>query len=384
MTGSRNIALAFPGCHRRGGVERIVFETARYLASRDHRVTVFANEWEADDQQPSIVYRRVEMRQSPGFLHRASYLGACTRELALAGRFDVLNTHGCICPFGGVLRVHSLHRDWLHQSRIQRGAYSPSAIKQRLNPMHPVLLRLEAMHFRGRRYQRVIALSVQVREALNRYYGVPAEDVDIVPNGFAPDEFSPEIRLSRRQSMRDKLGLKSDQTVLLFVANELERKGFSTVIDAVAQLKRDDVRLLVVGKTDKAAVEAIAAKAGVETQVVHCGPTRDVAGFHAASDLFVLPTQYEAFCLAILEALGSGLPVITSIVPGARDAIVPGINGALVTDPKSGSELAIALQPFLDRNYRETAMAQTAATVAEYTWPQVMAAFEAILLQYAS
>ncbi len=384
MTGSRNIALAFPGCHRRGGVERIVFETARYLASRDHHVTVFANEWDTDDQQPSIVYRHVEMRQKPGFLRRASYLGACTRAINLAGRFDVLNTHGCICPFGGVLRVHSLHRDWLYQSKIQRGAYSPSAIKQRLNPMHPVLLRLEAMHFRGRRYKRVIALSVQVREALNRYYGVPFEDVDIIPNGFAPEEFSPEIRISRRQSMRDELGLKQDQIVLLFVANELERKGYATVVDAVARLKRDDLRLLVVGRTDKAIVEGIAARSGVANQVIHCGPTRDVAGFHAASDLFVLPTQYEAFCLAILEALGSGLPVITSVVPGARDPIVPGINGALITNPKSGVELAAALEPFLDRNYRETAMAQTAATVAEYTWPQVMAAFEAILLQYAS
>jgi glycosyltransferase involved in cell wall biosynthesis len=62
----------------------------------------------------------------------------------------------------------------------------------------------------------------------------------------------------------------------------------------------------------------------------------------------VLPTQYEAFCLAILESLGSGLPVVTSRVPGAHDAVQHGVNGALITDPRDGHELAEALRPLLN------------------------------------
>src|SRR5580700_3332706 len=137
----KRIALSFPGYHRRGGVERIVYECARFLASRGHRVTVLANEWEMDDTQPSIVYRHVPMRDHPAFLRRASFLRSCTRSLEGLDT-DVLNTHGCICPFGGVFRVHSLHRDWLNQSRMRRNSFSRAGMQQRLNPMHPALLRL--------------------------------------------------------------------------------------------------------------------------------------------------------------------------------------------------------------------------------------------------
>jgi UDP-glucose:(heptosyl)LPS alpha-1,3-glucosyltransferase len=296
---------------------------------------------------------------------------------------DVLNTHGCICPFGGVFRVHSLHRDWLNKSRMRRKALSPSGIKQRLNPMHPVLLQLEAQHFRGRRYRRVIALSVHVREALNRFYGVPAEDVDIVPNGFSPTEFNPEMRAAKRAETRSELCLKPDQIAMLFVANELERKGFSTVLNAMLRLNRPDLMLLVVGRVDEKLVKQMAAKKGLSDHVLAYGPTDDVPKFHAAADLFVLPTQYEAFCLAILEALGSGLPVITSAIPGARDAIVPGVNGALIANPDDGAELASALEPFLEREYRTGISELTPNSVAAYQWPKVLTRYEEILLRCA-
>jgi UDP-glucose:(heptosyl)LPS alpha-1,3-glucosyltransferase len=363
-------------------VERIVFECARFLASRGHVVTVLANEWETDDTQASIVYRHVPLRDRPTFLRRASFLRNCTRSLQGIDT-DVLNTHGCICPFGGVFRVHSLHRDWLNQSRIRRKTLSQSGIKQRLNPMHPALLRLEAQHFRGRKYRRVIALSVHVRDALNRYYGVPVEDVDILPNGYSPTEFNPEARAARRDVMRGELCLKPDEIAMLFVANELERKGFSTVLNAMGRLNRANLKLLVVGRVDEKLVMQLAGAAGLSDQVMACGPTNNVPNFHAAADLFVLPTQYEAFCLAILEALGSGLPVITSAVPGARDAIVPGANGALVANPDDGEELASALEPYLEREYRNGISENTPGTVAAYQWPELMTRYEEILLRFA-
>jgi len=249
--------------------------------------------------------------------------------------------------------------------------------------MHPALLRLEAQHFRDRRYRRVIALSVQVREALNRYYGVPAEDVDILPNGYSPLEFNPDVRASARKNMRDRLCLKEDQVVMLFVANELQRKGFSTVLNAIGRLNRPDIKLLVVGRVDENMVMSLAAGAGLSDQVMACGPTDNVPGYHAAADLFVLPTQYEAFCLAILEALGSGLPVITSAVPGARDAIVPGVNGALIANPDDGAELAVTLEPYMERTYRDGISEHTPQTVEAYQWPKLMSRYEEILLRYA-
>ena len=377
-----NIGLSFLGCHRRGGVERTVFEYARYLASREHRVTVFANEWEADHTQPSIQYRYVPLRRHPAPLRAVSSLKSCTRVMQ-GTTFDVLNTHGVICPFDGVHRVQSVHRDWLEQSRRHRKPFSLASIKQRFNPMHPAILKLEARHFRERRYRKVIVLTNHVREVLNRYYGVPFDDIEIVPNGFAPEEFAPDIRAARRGKVREELGLKRDDIVLLFVAHELQRKGYATILGAIARLGRKDVRLLVVGRNDSSQVARMAAQANVAEFVINCGSTADVAGYHAAADLFVLPTQYEAFCLAILEALGSGVPVITSSVPGARDAILPGINGDIIQNPDDPQELALTLQPYLDAAYRDHISQQTPATVEAYKWHNTMRRYEEILRQNA-
>lgn len=374
------VALSFLGCHRKGGVERVLFECAHYLAGRGHEVTVLASEWE-EDTVP-IRYQHVPTYRRPFFLRCTSYFHAATR-LAERMDYDVLNTHGVVCPTGGVQLVHSLHRAWLERSRTLRGPLSAARWKQNLNPLHPVLLRLESRHFRERRYRRLIALTPQVKSDLERFYGVPPEDVTVNPNGFSPTEFSPERRSARRAEMRAHLGLEPGQVALLFVANELERKGYPTLLDALRRLGDPNVRLLVVGNVDGDQVGRQAAAAGVADQVLACGPTRDVAGFHAAADLFVLPTQYEAFCLAILEALGSGLPVVTTRVPGAQDAILPGVNGALISDARSGEELAAALTPLLAEEARAALSAAAPASVEAYQWPTVLAHYEEILRQYS-
>lgn len=376
------VALSFPGCHRQGGVERIVFECARYLAANRHEVTVFADRWEEVGGASSVRYNRVPVRRHPWFLRGRSYSTACRRQLRSAS-YDVLSTHGCVCPEGGVLWVQSLHKAWLERSRQLRPALSAAGLRQRLNPAHRSLLNLEERHFGRRNYQRIIATTPRVRDDLGRLYGVPPDDVVIVPNGFAPAEFNPGRRASQREVMRRRLGLGPDQVAMLFVANELERKGYTTILEAMQRLRRPELCLLVAGRVSSQRVEEQARAHGIADQVLALGPSRDVGALHAAGDLLVLPTQYEAFCLAILEALGSGLPVVTSSVPGAGDAILPGVNGALVDDPRSGVELASTLEPLLHREALAELSAKAPDTVETYQWPTVLRRYETILLEHA-
>ncbi len=374
------VALSFPGCHRRGGVERVVFECAGFLAQRQHDVTVFADEWEQGDTR-GVHYRRVAVRRHPGFLRGASYFQKCTAALTHE-TFDVLNTHGVVCPTGGVQWVQSVHRAWLERCAEFRPPFSAARIRQRLNPLHPVILKLEERHFRERRYRKLIATTEHVREDLRRLYDVPPADVEVIPNGFSPTEFNPERRAERRPAIREKLGLKPDDIALLFVANELDRKGFATILGALKILNSPRLRLLAIGKPSAAAIQQGAERFGVARQVTACGATSDIAAFHAAGDLFVLPTQYEAFSLAILESLGSGVPVITTDVPGARDAIRPGENGALIRDPKSAEELAAALSPLLNDDRRHALTVTTPATATPYRWPTVLEHYERLLREH--
>jgi UDP-glucose:(heptosyl)LPS alpha-1,3-glucosyltransferase len=359
-----------------------MYECAGHLARQGHAVDVFANKWE-QDPSGRVTYHHVPMPKQPPFLRVAWHYRAATK-LIRNHDLDVLNVHGCICPTGGVHWVQSLHRSWLERSKGFRKSLSTAAIKQKVNPLHPILLHLEARHFAERRYKKLIATTTKVRDDLNRFYGVPAADVEIIPNGFNPVEFNPQRRAERRSAEREKLGLNDDHVALLLAANELDRKGYGTILAAMRQLDQKNIRLLVVGRPDPARVKKLAADAGLADQVIACGHTSDVAAYHAASDLFVLPTQYEAFSLAILESLGSGLPVVTSRVPGACDAIQPGINGDLIDDPTSGSQLAAVLQPLLDNRRRDTVAAGCPASVTQYQWPSVLARYESLLVEHAT
>jgi UDP-glucose:(heptosyl)LPS alpha-1,3-glucosyltransferase len=260
---------------------------------------------------------------------------------------------------------------------------SMSRLKQRLNPLHRVLLKLERLHFADRQYRRIIATTEVVRRDLNHHYQVPKEDVVIIPNGFSPQEFSPGVRRSRRESTRAAFKIEPKEKVLLFVANELERKGLPTVLRALKILDRSDLRLFVVGRASPRTVNRLAQKAGVSSKVTAFPSSDDVALFHAAADLFVLPTQYEAFCLAILEALGSGVPVITTRVPGAQDAINDRRNGVLVDDPLNADELASAIQWMLADDHLANCSAAAPSSVTQFQWPVVLKKYEAVLRECA-
>jgi UDP-glucose:(heptosyl)LPS alpha-1,3-glucosyltransferase len=101
------------------------------------------------------------------------------------------------------------------------------------------------------------------------------------------------------------------------------------------------VLLLIVGGSDDIIAEANASaqELGVGDRVLFVGPRHDLAPFLAASDMFVLPSAYEANALVVLEALASGLPVVTTRVGYAPEIVVDGDNGYLVDrDPRAVGE----------------------------------------------
>src|SRR3954469_16604683 len=95
------------------------------------------------------------------------------------------------------------------------------------------------------------------------------------------------------------------------------------------------------------------------------GPTPDVARFHAAADVFALPTTYEPFGLVIIESMASGLPVITSRLAGASPAVDAGENGLLLDDPRDVSQLTEHLRLLLDPDVRERMGSAAAITVGD-------------------
>ena len=375
------VAITFPGCHRRGGVERVVYESARWLRDRGHAVTVFAREWEAEGTE-GIRFVRVSPAGRPGFLSGRRFFRDCSRLLDRRD-FDAVTCHGCVSPLDGVHWAHSIHGAWLEEARRLRGRWSAAAWKQRLNPVHPVLLRLERRHFAKQRYRHVIALTEESARDLGRLYGVPRDDITTIAPGYSEADFHPRGAADKRNTLRRELGIVADDAVICFVANELLRKGFGELIEAASRLTERPPHLLVVGGTKPGAFTKRIQQLGLTERVHWLGRVDNerLTAVYAASDVFALPTQYEGWGLVIVEALACGVPVVTARPARAAIVIREGETGRVIEDPKDVGALTDALRSVFAAGRLDPDA--VSASVAPWRWDAVLPRYEALLYEHA-
>jgi UDP-glucose:(heptosyl)LPS alpha-1,3-glucosyltransferase len=259
-----------------------------------------------------------------------------------------------------------------------RGVTVPGRLRL-LRARHQVLLELERRTFASERYRRVMAVGQGVADDLVELYGVDRAKLVVVPNGFSAEQCNPTRRAELRPRMRAELGLGKDDIALLLVANELHRKGFGQLLEATARLDDERVHILLVGRLAPTPYQPTIDGLGLTHRVRWCGLADDVALYHAAADVFVMPTQYEAFGSVVVEALASGLPVITSALAGAAAAVVPDGNGLLQQDPLDVEELTELLRTALDPDRRRRWEETASPSVQDYEWSRVVAQVEDVL-----
>lgn len=360
----------------------MVWETMRHLADH-HPVTVVASEVEADGL-PNVTVRRVAAPQRSGALSPLLWRRAAARHLP-SGAGSVVVSYGANCPVGDVLVVQSVHRAWLELGRPVR--YGPVEVPNLMRyalPRHQVILALEAAYFRSGRYRRVVAVSDNVAADLRRLYDVPGDRIVVIPNGYAPEQCSPERSAELRDEARAGIGLGDGAVAILLVANEWHRKGLRVLLDAVAAIPDEPLHVVLVGRMPPDDYAGQIARLGLTARVHYCGATDDVARYYAAADLFVMPTQYEAFGSVIVEALASGLPVVTTAGAGAAVAVQPGVNGLLQHDPLDAVELAGLLRRALEPGTRDRWRRAAAGSVTGYEWSAIAARVRTVLMESAT
>jgi len=347
------------------------------MAERGHETHLLAGEWDKNFLDERIKAHAVEMSGKSDLAKLKTFVEHCPIELAKVAP-EAVGSFGVVSP-QGVCWVQSVHAAWLKISAERRDW--KGRLKQKLNPFHPYILNLEREVFGGRRYDKLIALTPDVKNDLMHFYNVPESDIAVIPNGFAPREFNLESRALKREEMRQKLGFKPEHKVVIFVANELERKGFGPLLHALVSMNRKDLQLLAVGRLDASAYAGTIEKLGWTGRVHFTGPTSNVADYYAAADVFALPTQYEAWGLVIIEAMACGLPVLTSALAGAAVAVKDGSTGNLLQNPDDVSEIAAKLTPILEGKHASDS--QIALSVAHYAWDKVLLDYEKLLAQHA-
>ena len=228
------------------------------------------------------------------------------------------------------------HAEWLEiRSRIEP---FHKKLSFRINPLHLSLLNLEKELFSSTGC--IIANSKMVRDNILKHYPVPAERLSIIYNGVDLLRFNPDNKGRWRKEIRKGLGIPGNVKLLLFVGSGFKRKGLEALIDAAALIKRNDIKVIVIGKGNTSGYEGLAGKRGVRDKVVFLPPQKEIERSYAASDLFVLPTLYDPFSNATLEAMAAGLPVITTKTNGVAELIEEGKEGFTVSDPLDVKDLS--------------------------------------------
>jgi glycosyltransferase involved in cell wall biosynthesis len=188
------------------------------------------------------------------------------------------------------------------------------------------------------------------REAVEN--GVPPSRVHYLPNSIDTTRFRPPAP-GERDRLRAAIGWPADRLICLYLARLSREKGLLDLLAAWNIVQSQGPLLFVAGPDMDGhdfnvgpAARQLVEERGLSDSVRFLGPTSQPDQFLRAADVMIQPSHWEAAPFATIEAMASGLPVVTTRVGGMAEYIVDGVNG-LLAPPHNPPELAAALRRVL-------------------------------------
>jgi N-acetyl-alpha-D-glucosaminyl L-malate synthase BshA len=310
-----------------GGSGVVATELARTLAQREHDVHLFSYSAPArlDSFEQRIHMHEVEVTSYPLFRYPPYDLALASRlaEVAEEANLDLVHVHYAI--------PHTL---------------AALLVKDILRPRpFPVVTTLHGTDItvvgQDRSYWRVTRHAIQHSDAVtsvSAYLATRTEqvfstgrEIQVIPNFVDPERFRPRTDPSVRRCFAT-----TDERVVMHVSNFRPVKRALLAVEAFAIVaKRVPSTLVMVGDgPDRAACEARARQLGLRTRVRFLGAQADVQNLLPAADAFLLPSEYESFGLAALEAMACGVVPIATAAGGLPEVVQDGVDGILVPEER--------------------------------------------------
>jgi UDP-glucose:(heptosyl)LPS alpha-1,3-glucosyltransferase len=355
-----NIALAIEHFSlKRGGAESYAVQLAERLVEDGWEVHLVGHSW--DGHPSAAVFHEIPRlpRWVPPSIRILDF-ALRHRRIVEQARFDVVlgfgntltmnvyQSHGGVHYLSSVRKLEAIRNPVL---RLFKKAAMFAA------PKYHARAWIESAAFRSRQRPHIVAISDMVRRDVARYFGIPADEIRLVYNGVDSQRFG-QAQTGAAKELRKSLGFGAE-TLFLFMAYDFRKKGVRYLIEA-AGLLRDTAGagrfgVVVAGGPPYPTLLRITRNLRLERTVVFPGATRTPELFYAASDVFILPTFYDACSLVVIEAMAAGLPAITTVFNGAAGIISSGVDGEVLSDPRNTVEMAGAMGRFLDRDLLEAA-----------------------------
>jgi UDP-glucose:(heptosyl)LPS alpha-1,3-glucosyltransferase len=330
-----------------GGAENYLKRLARAVVELGHEAQLFATKDWPNSEWPFGPLTVIEATSAIGF---ADELEKMRPQISCDVLMSLERVWRCDVYRAG----DGVHRAWLaHRSKFELPL---QRFVRGLNPKHSDILRLEEALFAKGGAEGIIANSEMVKREIVDFYRCPAEKIDVVRNGIPMEQFLLDPPL--RETSRAALKLKPDDIALLFAGSGWERKGLRFAIEAMELCRNPKMVLLVAGRGNERLYKTKRLRFLREEPIRFLGEVNDPQSIYAASDIFILPSIYDPFSNACLEALAFGLPVITTKSNGFSEIIDDGVHGSVVDPPNNVFALRDAIQ-FWSNESRRAAVRST-------------------------
>jgi glycosyltransferase involved in cell wall biosynthesis len=273
--------------------------------------------------------------------------------------FDLIKVNGAVTNIDADVNVaHFVHTSWLqspsHVSRHRHGLYG----------FYQWLYSFLNSYWERSSFTQsnaIIAVSSQVKKELISL-GIPQNKITVILNGVDLEEFYPG-----NEEDRSNWHIPEGVPLALFVGDiQSSRKNLDTVLKALAYAPR--LHLLVVGEVKRSIYPQLAIDLGIADRVHFLGYRNDIPKIMRLADLFIFPSRYEACALVILEAMASGLPIITAATTGGAELVTPE-SGLIIDDAENFYKLGEKISQIIEEPSVLRRMGQAARKVAEsHSW----------------
>jgi UDP-glucose:(heptosyl)LPS alpha-1,3-glucosyltransferase len=329
-----------------GGLQRDFLRIARECLRRGHTIDVYTMRWEGG-VEPGLTVHVLPVRGWQNHTRIRSYL-TLLREQLTSENYDLVVGFNKM-PFLDVYYT----ADVCYQARI----YAQRGLLHRYLPRYKQLIELERAVFANGNTSRILLISPKQQAEYTEHYHTEAERFHLLPPGIERDRVAPPNAQAIRQTMRQSFQIPANHFLLLMVGSGFKTKGVDRAIKAFAVLPgalKARCHLFVIGQDDPKLYQRLAAIYGLTNKVRFLGGRDDVPHFMLAADVLLHPARHENTGTVLLEAIASGLPVLTVDVCGYAHYVTTAKAGKVIQSPFYQTLFNQALSDMLYSSQRET------------------------------
>ncbi len=373
------IAVLIRHYTRIGGAERYCVELTERLAEQ-HEVHLFCQEFETEPHPDIIVHTVRKKREKTRYINQLEF-SRWTR-LATEGRFDIVHSHD---------RVTHANVQTLHVPCVLSRYTEITGLKKILRWLNTIIsprllayLWLEKKQICTDNQRQIIAVSEFLARNITQSYPDIVNNINIAYPGIHITQTA-STQKAQRNKQRDALQLSESDFVVLFVANDYQRKGLLVLINALKMINNPAIHLVVAGDDNPDKFTQSVTIAGLKNQVHFVGKCHDMHALYPVADILVHPTLADTYAMVVLEAMAHSVPVIVS---NARycgfSEHLSTQEALLIHDPKDFTEIArhintLSTDTVLRKSLAEKGKHKTLSIRWEETVEQTLSAYRKAL-----